>query len=179
MKFKISKLLAALLLVAGSVAVQAQTVTDSNVTITGNFEAACTISGNNLNLGSADLASYMDTTITSHYHTRFPINLGVTCNSGVPWRMYNINPAGVPLTIGAETGNTACIADAAQVGDGYHKCADNTGTAYHGGAYITGTGSETKPVLLLIWYTANAGAISLPWKGTGSISAVVPMRMEY
>lgn len=172
------KLALALVVAACALGAQAQTVTDSDVTITGTFTASCALSGNNIALGSADLPAYIDATLTGNHHTRYPIDLGVTCNSSsVPWRLYNITAAGVPLTIGATTNNTACIADAAQVGDGYHKCADNTATVYHGGAYITGTGSLTKPVLLLIWY--NVSGVNLPYKGSGSITAVIPMRMEY
>lgn len=178
MKKMLSKLALALSAIACSWGIHAQTVTDTNVTITGTFTAVCSISGNNLALGSADLPTYIDATLVGYNHVRFPVSLGISCNSeSVPWRMYNITPAGVPLTIGATTDNTACIAAADQVGDGYHKCADNVATPYHGGAYITGTGSVTKPVLLLIWHTV--GGVNLPYKGSGAISAVIPMRMEY
>lgn len=170
-------LLASLAIFAGSA--QAQSVTDTNVTITGTFTATCAISGNNLSLGSADLPAYIDATFPSQTHVRYPINLEVTCNSGVPWRMYNISPAGVPLSIGSVSDNTACIAanDTEQPGEGYKKCADNTSTIYHGGAYIQGTGTVTKPVLLLIWH--NTAGNQLAYKGSGAINAVVPMRMEY
>jgi len=188
MKKNLLKIAAATLLALGAMGVQAETTVDQSVAVSGSFVGVCNVTSNTFALGTIDLSTKLVYPGTRYTHVRVPLTLDVQCNSqSLPWSVTNASNSYAPLTIGSTSTNTACLSIAALAETSPNTsrtvpyCADYAGTGDR--QPITGVGTASVGVSLAIWDDVYANTTALipttGFKGSGAISAVVPLKITF
>lgn len=182
MKKSVSQLVASLLFFVAASAAQAQTVADATVQVTGDFIGVCSLTtGNSLTLGTVDLPTRIVQAGTNFVHARIPISLGITCNSAtLSWKMYNAVATGTALTIGSSATNKACISVPKTITSSGSNPNCATPIQQQNQEPVSGVGTAVVNADLVIWDSLTYGSIAaVPFRGNGSITATIPMKIEF
>jgi hypothetical protein len=159
--------------------------TDTNIGVTGTFVGTCSVTtGNTLALGVVDLSTKVVQVGTSYEHVRIPVTLGVTCNSPtLSWKLYNGGAGYITSVAIGTASNSGCLSATHTVTSSGTRpdCASSVASQHTGP--ISGTGTETVGAELVVWDqtvgSAYGTATVVPYRGSGAITATIPMVLEF
>ena len=151
-----------------SVGAQAATV-GGFLTVQANVLATCALDNPNQVQAMGDL-NLNSKIATAKTYALIPTSFAVTCDAPVAWKLYSNSAAGTLATIGADSTNLTCIAQAPGAGD---ECTTPI-------ASLLGNGTKTITGSVRIWSTkTNAAGKTLPYSGTGQLNTSIPITLEY